>query len=447
MVLSGSVLAALYTTAAAVIGGGIGTEVCRRILDNDATGDQTDEDLCAHRYVRGATGSGKSTFLANLFARSCRAGHGAWWVSTHGGANMLDLVPPERAGDVVFLAPASDRPLGFNLFRRYTSEAIEDSLVADQATNLVKMLYSDSWGSRIEELVSTAALALLSWARETGEEPTIVELYRVLADEGFRRGVLATARQLGVADAFDQKDRGAKEALQRAAAKVRRAVTNPVILATLGQRDGLDLADLVRRRAVVVTDLDAGRLGRLTAGFLAQVVVGKLQIIAMGRPPEAPLVELYLDEFQTYVLDGIELLLTEGRKKRMAVTLAHQEAAQLPKSLLAATLQVGSKYLFRQTPPDATLAAADFPKGRFDRDYFASLPNYVCVAKEVVRGRMRTRVLHAPPPPGPTGAAEAIIARCRGPARDAVLAEIAGRGRRGPGDEVDTSGTVEVAGP
>lgn len=387
---------------------------------------QTREDLCAHRYVRGATGCGKSTWLAHLFNAACEAGDGAWWISTHGGESMLDVIPEARVKDVVYLAPASDRPLGFNLFKRYTCEAIEANLIADQTTRLFELLFERSWGDRIAEMVNAAALALVDW----GEEATLFELYRMLTDERFRRRVLAGTQRLGVRDVLEADDKETKGVMARTAAKVRKSVTNSVLLTTLGQRNGLDLAELVKRRAIVVTDLDSGKLGEHTARFLAETLVSKLQMVAMSRTGREKPVHLFCDEFQTYPVRAFATLLSECRKKRMPVTLAHQEGEQLPKELRGAVLQVGSKYWFRQTPPDAYMAVKDFPKGRHTAEDFVALPNYTVIAKELVRGRVvYSRFRTAPPAPA-TGARDLVLGASQGPSREAVLAEIAGRGTR-----------------
>ena len=164
MLLTAALLRALVSVAAAMMVGG-GIVGLYATLTGRTSGTQTREDLCAHRYIRGATGCGKSTYLSHLFAGACEAGDGAWWISTHGGESMLDVVPGSRVKDVVYLAPASARPLGFNLFKRYTCEAIEANLIADQTTRLFELLFERSWGDRIAEMVNAAALAWWTGAR------------------------------------------------------------------------------------------------------------------------------------------------------------------------------------------------------------------------------------------------------------------------------------------
>lgn len=442
MLLSALVAGTLYVAAAAA---GIGLGFVELYHQTQRRGDlptQTIADLCQHGYVRGANGTGKSTLLAHWFQDGCRHGNGVWWISTHNSRKMLDLVPESRSSEVVYIAPADPRPLGFNLFRRYTQEAVEVNLIADQTTRLFSLLFRGSWGDRIDELVNVSTLALLDYAEETEEEVTLFELYRMLADSRFRQRVLSHVRHLGIAEVFTG-DRDTPNTLARTAAKIRRSVTNDVLLASLGQRDGLDLRRLVDQRAIVIADFDEGRLGPGTARFFAETLLSKLQMVGMSRPESAPLVRVFADEFQTYPTPAFGRALTELRKHRIAVTLAHQEAGQLPKELWAAVLQTGSRVYFRQSPLDGPLAAKDFPKGQHDAEFLANLPNYVFVAKMLSRGRLVYTMGRGAPWPESTGQAESILARCQGPAREAILAEIAGRGQRDAEvEEVDTSGVV-----
>lgn len=400
---------------------------------------QTLRDLATHAHVVGAIGAGKSTFLANRLVEMAGRGHGVCYITPHGAGEVLAVIPEHRVQDVIYLDPASDRPLGLNMLKLYTASSVERHVVADQTVGLFAVLFERSMGDNIIDRLYGGTLAVL----DALEAPTFYDLYRFLTDEGFRGECLERCKAPAVAEIFTKEG----PSLDRAAAKVRRSVTNEVVLAALCQRQGLDLARIVADRKILICDLDQAKLGELTSSFLAQIIVAKLQIIATARSTKAPPYHLLFDEFQRYASSSIKILVEEGRKRNMPLCLAHQRAGQLSDDMQDCLALVGSCYYFRQTAKDAKAAEDDFPKDwvKAHPGLFIRLPQYHVAARELVRDVPRYHSFKTPPPPPPTGRAQEIMdASRRGPTREEIVREVVARVEPAP---LDVSGEVRhVAG-
>ncbi|MEW6016468.1 MAG: hypothetical protein AB1760_00175 [Pseudomonadota bacterium] len=367
-------------------------------------GRQTKLDLCAMRYVRGANRSGKTTFAMHLLHEHLDRAN--VWVTTHGARDVLDTLPPDVTERVIVLSPASPRTITLNLFQSHGGGQMERHLLADLTVRLFKRLYSTSFRENMEELVYSGTSALLEYAERARETVTLLDLYRFLMDDGYQETVLSHVASRLVRDTFlDPEKRSVLATLRR----LRRPLSSDLVLRTLADPDGFDLARVDAETLILVCDLDKGIIGPEAAEMIAEVVTTTLQALTMRRKKDAPLVLVYLDEFQGYCNDALKEWIEEGGKRQVCVTLIHHRRGQLTEGVKQAVELCGTQYLFRQVPEDCRNAAQLV--GRYEPQDYAVMPSFCYIARELVHGGFRVVKRRGPSPLPSTGQAEAIMAR------------------------------------
>jgi DNA helicase HerA-like ATPase len=320
-------------------------------------------DLSRSVYVVGKTGTGKSTFLENLFLRSIDAGFGACVIDPHGDLahRVLGLLPARFANRLAVLRPDHEgRPVGLNLLAATESRAA----VASGLVEVFRKLWGPTFfGPRSEHLLRHAILALL-------ETPgtTLLGLLRILVDTDYRMRIIARVTD-SVVRTFWLKEfplLGKSFAAEVTAPVLNKlgALSAPSVRRVVGQvAPRLDLRKVMDAGGVLVVDLS--RIGRDAAQLLGALVVTGLVLGARARAgtPAAdrhPFL-LVADEFQTYTTASFVQLLAEGRKFGLCAALAHQHAAQLEDEVRAAILgNVGTLAAFALGAEDANVLAPEF---------------------------------------------------------------------------------------
>jgi CxxC-x17-CxxC domain-containing protein len=294
-----------------------------------------EDDRRRHMYIIGKTGMGKSTLEENMAIQDIRNGKGVCVVDPHGefAEKMLRAVPSNRVNDVIYFNPAdSEFPIAFNIL-----EAVDEdkkSLVALGMMGVFKKIWPDVWSARMEHILNNTILALLDYPGST-----MLGVNRMMFDKDYRKRVYTKIKDPMVKsfwiNEFDKwEDRFRKEAVAAIQNKVGQFLSSPIIRHIVGQpKSTIDMRDIMDNEKILIVNLSKGRIGEDAMRLLGGMVVTKLQLAAMGRvemkEEERKDFYLYVDEFQNFATESFANILSEARKYRLCLTLAHQYIRQL----------------------------------------------------------------------------------------------------------------------
>lgn len=322
------------------------------------------KDRLRHTYIIGSTGVGKSFLIENMVIQDIQSGNGIALLDPHGGTaeKMLKYIPEDRIQDVIYFAPHDlDYPIGFN--------PLEDpgpdfrSQVSDGMLTAFKKIWVDAFSARMEYVLSNTLLALLEYPNAT-----LLSVNRMLADKKFREKVVnnvkdPSVRSVWVDEFMKWEDKFAREAFSSIQNKVGQFTANPMIRNILGQpRSTLDFREMMDTRKIFIANLSKGRVGEQNAPLIGAMLITKIYLAAMSRADKSeyemnflPPFYLYVDEFQNFANDSFENILSESRKYKLGLIVAHQYIAQMPETIQNAVFgNVGTKIVFRtQKPEDA----------------------------------------------------------------------------------------------
>ena len=425
-------------------------------------------DALYHTVLLGPTGAGKSTALAHLALADIHAGRGVLLIDpkTDLVADILARIPEQRRDDVVVIDPTSSRPVGINpLARAQMTRGASSSvaggsslgggaspeLVADTVLATLKGVFAESWGVRVEQVLSAALVTL---ARTPGA--TLVDLPLLLTNAAYRQRLIAasgsdplgTGQFWAAYDALSEAQR--QQWVGPVLTRLQPFLIRPHLRATLGQAaPSFDLEEVFTRRRIVLVSLNKGVLGAESARLLGSLLVGQLWPLILARaavePSRRHVVSVFIDEVQDYLsLPGsLADALAQARSLGAAFHLAHQYRGQLPAALKAGIdANARNKIIFSLSAADAAelarqaigLEAADFQL----------LPRFGVYARTMHHGR-ENPWCHATtlPPTPPTQ--DALALRAASQARygqDAAQIEAALLARLGQNDSTpgDTSG-------
>jgi len=116
--------------------------------------------------------------------------------------------------------------------------------------------------------------------------------------------------------------------------KVGRFVENEMMRNIIGQsKSGINLREIMDKQKILLVNLSKGKTGEVNANLLGLIIISKLQMAAMARAdmPESERKDfyLYIDEFQNFITESISTILSEARKYRLCLNMAHQYLGQL----------------------------------------------------------------------------------------------------------------------
>jgi len=424
-------------------------------------------DALYHTVLLGPTGAGKSTALAHLALADIHAGRGVLLIDpkTDLVADILARIPEQRRSDVVVIDPTSSRPVGINpLARAQTARSVPLSsgggvpgggaspeLVADTVLATLKGVFAESWGVRVEQVLSAALVTL---ARTPGA--TLVDLPLLLTNPAYRQRLIAAsgADPLGTGQFW-----AAYEALSEAQrqqwvgpvlTRLQPFLIRPHLRATLGQvAPSFDLGEVFTRRRIVLVSLNKGVLGAESARLLGSLLVGQLWPLILARaavePSRRHVVSVFIDEVQDYLsLPGsLADALAQARSLGAAFHLAHQYRGQLPAALKAGIdANARNKIIFSLSAADA----AELARQAIDLEAadFQLLPRFGVYARTMHHGRENSWCQATTLPPTPP-TQDALALRAASQARygqDAAETEAALLARLGQNDSIpgDTSG-------
>ncbi|MEQ1718769.1 MAG: DUF87 domain-containing protein [Hyphomicrobium sp.] len=378
------------------------------------------EDRRRHLHVIGKTGTGKSTLLLSLLLQDLEAGRGFALLDPHGdlAQAVIDAVPHERTNDVLYLNPGDiEHPVAFNPLANVPPDS--RALVTAHIVAAFKHLWSDSWGPRLEHVLRNAIGLLVD-----APGSTLLGLSRVLIDERYRAQLLTTCRNPMVRYFWTREitewgDSFAAEALSPVQNKIGALLSPPQLRNIIGQpKSTIDLASIMDDRRVLVANLSKAALGEGPAHLLGAFLVTAFAQAAEQRAavPEHDRIDfaLYVDEFQNFATDSFASIMSEARKYRLSLILAHQFMGQLPDHLRQAVIgNAGSLVSFRIGAEDAPAIAADL--GIESATALTDLANFKAWARLMQNGDPSdtTRIATVYPEIMHSGRAASVIARTR----------------------------------
>lgn len=350
------------------------------------------EERRRHLYVVGQTGTGKSTLLLNLIAQDLASGAGLALLDPHGdlAEAVLLHVPRRRTNDLVYVNSAdSARPIGFSPL-----SAVPDDLkpiVADGVVSAFRHVWPESWGPRLDYILTNAVRALLDVPGGT-----LLMLPRLLIDEAFRVKLVEEhvahpyVRAFWLGEYAGYSDHFRAEAISPIQNKIGKALIEPRLRNMLAQpKSTITLRRLIDEGAIVICNLAKGRLGEGTAHLLGALLTTTIAQAALSRADvpaaERRVFHLYADEFQSFATDSFALILSEARKYGLTLTVAHQYLEQLPDKLQAAVFgNIGSMLACRTGASDAGIIAEQVGLG--GADALLDLPNHTAWARLLAGG-------------------------------------------------------------
>lgn len=352
------------------------------------------KDRQRHFYLLGKTGSGKSTLFKNMFISDVLAGEGACFVDPHGDTveELLSYIPPNRIQDVVYFNPTDvEHPVGFNLLE--LKDKSQRDLIADGVVEVFKKQFGDSWGPRLQYIL-TNTVATLAEAQGT----SLLGVTRMLTDKNYRKFILKQVNDPILykfwADEFAQmseNNRLATEAVSPIQNKVGRFISSAVTRNIVGQvKSTIDLREIMDNRKILLVNLAQGRLGEETASLLGGMIITRLQATAMERVdiPEDERKDffLYVDEFQNFATESFAKILSEARKYKLNLTMTNQYIDQLPLTVRQAIFgNVGTLGSFVVSQADASILEKEFAPV-VSSDDLVSLDAYAMYLKLCIDG-------------------------------------------------------------
>jgi hypothetical protein len=325
-------------------------------------------DRSRHVYIIGQTGAGKSGTL-ELFALSdIYHGHGYAIIDPHGdfAVNNLKFIPASRIQDVVYFNPADTaHPLGFNPLEVF--DPSQKTNISSEVIGVLKRMFGESWGPRLEYILRYTILALLD-----RPETTMLDITRMLTDKKFRKDTLSYCKDTVVLQFWNVEfaswnDKFQSEAIAPVLNKVGAFTANPIIRNIIGQpKSTFNIRQIMDDGKILVVNLSKGLIGEDNAAILGAFMVTKVQLAAMSRQ-DIPNIEdrrpfyLYVDEFQNFATDSFATILSEARKYGLNLTVANQYVSQMSDTVRDAVFgNVGTMICFRVSADDSPILAKQF---------------------------------------------------------------------------------------
>jgi hypothetical protein len=352
------------------------------------------EDRMRHIYVIGKTGTGKSELLKSMILQDIKAGKGLCFMDPHGDAieDILKLIPPERAEDVIYFNPSdTGRPLGLNLLEAKTED--EKHFAATAVINMMYKLFdpykTGIVGPRFEHAVRNAMLTAMY---EPGS--TFVEIMRILTDAKFVQEILPKVtdpivRRYWTDQIAQTSDFHKSEVLDYITSKFGRFVTNKLIRNIIGQsQSSFDLRRVMDEGKILLINLAKGSLGEENSNFLGLILVPRVLMAAMSRvdvPMEARRdFYFYVDEFQNFATPDFAVILSEARKYRLGLCVANQFIGQVEEEVKNAVFgNVGTIIAYRVGVSDANYLQHEFTP-TFGEDDLLNVERYHAFVKTIV---------------------------------------------------------------
>lgn len=354
------------------------------------------KDRRQHVYVLGKSGTGKSALLFNMIIQNIQNGEGVCMVDPHGEnvESVLHAIPRHRIKDVIYFNPAdTEYHIGFNVLELVDPQY--KHLVASGLMGIFTKIWANAWSARMEYILNNTILALLDTPGTT-----LLGIPRMLVDKDYRQKIISNLKD-PVIKAFwvheyeAWQDKFRNEAIAPIQNKVGQFLSTSIIRNVVGQaKSTINIFDMMNEGKIFLVNVSKGRIGEDNSALLGGMIITKIQLAAMERVriPEDDRKDfyLYVDEFQNFVTDAFAGILSEARKYRLNLTVAHQYTAQLISDKSSAVRDavfgnVGTMIVFRVGAEDAEFLEKEF-EPEFTPQDIVNLPNYKVYMKLMIDG-------------------------------------------------------------
>lgn len=350
-------------------------------------------DRSRHLYIIGQTGAGKTGTLALLALSDIFHGHGYAIIDPHGdfAVDNMRFIPGSRLQDVVYFNPADTAyPLGFNPLEVLNPN--QKNSTCSEVIGVMKRMFGESWGPRLEYILRYTILALLD--RPT---TTMLDINRMLTDKKFRQETLGYCQDTVVLSFWKQEfaswnDKFVNEAISPVLNKVGAFTANPIIRNIIGQpKSTFNIRQIMDEGKILIVNLSKGLIGEDNAAILGSFLVTKIQLAAMSRSDIDRIEDrrpfyLYVDEFQNFATDSFATILSEARKYALNLTVANQYISQMSETVRNAVFgNVGTMISFRVSADDAPILAKQF-EPQFEPNDLLQMHNRNFIINMVING-------------------------------------------------------------
>ena len=357
------------------------------------------EDRMRHFYVIGQTGTGKTNIMLNMITQDIKNGDGCCYIDPHGTdiQIILSRIPKERIDDVIYFDPAyTMRPMGLNMLEYDPKYPEQKTFVVNEMMGIFNKLFDMKvgGGAMFEQYFRNSAFLVME-DPESGS--TLLEITRVLADKEFRDMKLAKCKnpiikQFWISAEQTSGDQSLANFVPYISSKFDNFISNDIMRPVVLQQNSVfNFRKIMDEKKILLVNLSKGRLGDINANLIGLVLVGKIQMAALSRVDMfgKPINDfyLYIDEFQNVTTDSIASILSEARKYRLSLNIAHQYITQLEENIKNAVFgNVGSMAVFRVGTEDATFLEPKF-KPIFNAQDISKLDNYNAYMSMLVNGQ------------------------------------------------------------
>jgi hypothetical protein len=329
-----------------------------------------ESDRLRHTYVIGKTGVGKSTALENMAIQDIQNGNGLAVIDPHGSMaeKLLDYVPESRIKDVLYFAPFDlEHPVSFNVLEDIGAD--KRHLVVNGLMSTFEKIWVDAWSARMAYILNNTLLALLEYPGAT-----LLGVNRMLADKEYRKKVVdnikdPSVRSFWVEEFAKYTDKYAAEATPAIQNKVGQFTSNPLVRNLIGQsKSSFDIRDFMDNKKILLINLSKGLVGEGNANLIGSMLITKIYLAAMSRADKnkaelakLPCFYLYVDEFQSFANKSFADILSEARKYKLSLNIAHQYIEQMEEEVRDAVFgNVGTMITFRVGAFDAEVLEKEF---------------------------------------------------------------------------------------
>ncbi len=357
-------------------------------------------DRLRHAYVIGQTGTGKTGLLKNLIIQDIKNGEGVAYIDPHGTdiEDILAAIPPERMNDVIYFDPAyTARPMGLNMLEYDPAKPEMKTFVVDEVYGIFRKLYADvpeAFGPMFEQYYRNAVQLVVE---DPTSGSTFVEIPRIFADPAFRELKLSRCKNPIIVQFWKkiaetaQGDPSLENVAPYITSKFDVFLTNDIMRPVVSQeKSSFDFRRIMDDKKIFLANLSKGKLGDRNTSLLGLILVSKFLQAAFSRvdtrTEDLATFYLYIDEFQNFATPSISTILSEARKYKLSLTIAHQFIAQLDEKIRDAVVgNVGTKVAFRVGTTDAEFLAKQF-EPTFTAPDLENLPNRHAVLSLLVNG-------------------------------------------------------------
>jgi hypothetical protein len=362
----------------------------------------TPEDRLRHFYVIGQTGTGKTTILKNMIAQDIANGEGVCMIDPHGSdiQDILSLVPKHRYEDVIYFDPSyTDRPMAFNMLEYDRRFPDQKTFVVNEMLSIFNKLFDmkTAGGPMFEQYFRNAVLLVMD-DPESGN--TLLDVSRVLANKTFRELKLSKCKNPIVTQFWREvaEKAGGEASLANIVpyitSKFDVFLSNDIMRPIIAQENStINFREIMDNKKILLVNLSKGRLGDINANLIGLIIVGKILMAALSRVDAVttgktlPPFYLYIDEFQNITTDSISTILSEARKYKLSLNIAHQFIAQLEEGIRDSVFgNVGSIAAFRVGAEDAEYLEKQFSPVFTAKDIM-SIDNYNAYLKMLANGK------------------------------------------------------------